>query len=158
MLEHFLEGFTPEPAPRLPPGVQLAPGVDAALVAGMLLRQVLRGGEGVVIVGRVEAALRAPASPKDRPRWDADARELHWGGKVIRWFRGDAANQCAVLAAFEAAGWPRCIQDPLPRLHRGLSKVRRWETLKSLNRGLPLQTIRFRSNGAGDGIRWDLVI
>jgi hypothetical protein len=60
-----------------------------------------------------------------------------------------------VLAAFEAAEWPSGIADPLPRRSRGNAKVRRRETIKSLNAGLPPGTIRFRSDGTGTGIRWE---
>jgi hypothetical protein len=74
---------------------------------------------------------------------------------VIRRFRGDAANQRAVLDAFEARGWPARIDDPLPRGSRVRPKVRRRETVKALNAGLAPRSIRFFSDGRGLGIRWE---
>jgi hypothetical protein len=151
-LDHFLKGFAPKPPPGRPAGVRLAPDLDIAFVAGVLLRQTLPGAEAVRIVGRVTAVLRSPAA--ERPRWDADIGELRWLSRLVRSFRRDAANQRAVLAAFEVAGWPSRILDPLAKRFRKKTKERRWETVKGLNRGLPTGTICFFSDGSG-GIRWE---
>ena len=89
-----------------------------------------------------------------KPRWDAATGELWWLGAVVRSFRDDAVNQRAVLAAFEKAGGPRRIPDPLPAKGRRNAKKRRWQTVQSLKRGMPPETVRFSADGIG-GFRWD---
>ncbi len=151
-LDHFLDGLSPE----TPPG--RAAEADAAHVAGELLRRQLTeiGADATVIVARVSLALREPARATEKPRWDAAAGRLCWRGVVVREFRDDAANQSAVLAAFEKAGWPPRIPDPLPRRTVTNAKRRRWWTVQALNRGMLSGTIRFASDGVG-GFRWDIV-
>ena len=58
---------------------------------------------------------QAIARMSARPRWMPGAQELFWKGRVVRRFRYDADNQALLLAAFEAAGWPGRIEDPLRR-------------------------------------------
>ena len=72
-------------------------------------------------------------------------------------FRRDAANQGAVLDAFEAQGWPVFIADPLERLAGLDAKARLRETVRCLNRRLAAGTIRFHSGGSEDGVRWAVV-
>jgi hypothetical protein len=93
----------------------------------------------------------------ERPRWEAPARELSWKGRVIKQLRHIAGNQSALLEAFEAAGWPRRIENPLPHLAKRNAKKCRKETIKSLNLGLAAGTIRFRADGTGGGICWEPV-
>jgi len=103
------------------------------------------------------AALRVyarRARPVERPRWDAGAGELWWRGRMVKRLRVDAANQAAVLAAFEAQGWPGRIDDPLPA--GAGAKRRRWETVRVLNARLPAQSFRFRTAGRSAGIRWEV--
>jgi hypothetical protein len=76
---------------------------------------------------------------------------------VIKRLRHIARNQSALLVAFEAAGWPRRIDDPLSRLAQRNAKKCRQETIKSLNRSLILGTIRFRADGTGGGVCWEPV-
>jgi hypothetical protein len=94
---------------------------------------------------------------RTRPRWDGQARELAWKGRLIKWLRHIACNQTAVLDAFEAAGWPRNIDNPLPRMTQRNAKKCRIETIKSLKLGLVSETIRFRADGTGGGICWEPV-
>ena len=89
-----------------------------------------------------------------KPRWNADQRELWWAGRLLKSYRHVAFNQWAVLAAFEAAGWPRRIEDPLRHEIKKHAKSRRRETIRSLNRELRRTPLRFRSDGMG-GIRWE---
>ncbi len=151
-LDHFLHGLEPEPAAGRPADV------DAAHVAGELLRQELTrvGADATVIAARVSVALRGPATT-EKPRWNAAARQLWWAERVVRHFRNDAANQAAVLAAFEKAGWPPRIPDPLPKMGVRKAKRRRWRTVEALNNGVLPGTIHFRCDGIG-GFQWDVVI
>ncbi|MBU4272473.1 MAG: hypothetical protein KKE86_05040 [Planctomycetes bacterium] len=98
-----------------------------------------------------EAAVRLP------PRWDATRRELTVDGQVIKRFRVPAANQEAVLAAFEEEGWPPRIFDPLPPRADQESKRRLNETVKALNRSRLARIIRFAGDGTGEGVLWEWV-
>jgi hypothetical protein len=128
------------------------PGAEQAELVGRLARRVLRAAGSAAFL-RVEEALTAAAAA-GAPRWEPAAHQLWWGGVVVKGFRHDAANQEAVLDAFQAAAWSPCIDDPLPRVLGLNTKVRRRETIRGLNHGLAAGTIRFASNGTGTGVRW----
>jgi hypothetical protein len=94
------------------------------------------------------------------PHWDADARRLWLGGVLLKEFRQPAQNQTALLDAIEAHGWEvGHVSNPLPP-ERGESESeaqeRLHETIKNLNRGMPPQTIRFRGDGSGRGVWWEI--
>ncbi len=60
-----------------------------------------------------KAIASALPSQKPQPHWDAAKSELTYNGKVVKRFKQPAKNQTTVLAAFEQAGWPDRIPDPL---------------------------------------------
>jgi hypothetical protein len=104
----------------------------------------------------------APAGPTpclSVPYWDAATRRLWLGARVLKEFRQPAPNQTAILGAFQEDGWAAGhIDDPLPPAHgEGPEEVKRrlQETVKNLNRGLPPDSIRFRGDGSGEGVRWE---
>ena len=70
------------------------------------------------------------ASLPERPLWLPAAQELWWRGRIVKCFRRDADNQTEVLAAFQKAGWPRRLEDPLPRVAGRNGKVCRRETVQ----------------------------
>lgn len=93
----------------------------------------------------VERACR----PRAVPRWDADAAELWWHGRLIKRFRKAADAQGALLDAFAASGWPRFLSNPLSTGNACNRKMRlRW-TVRNLNVGLLKRTIRFTLDGRG---------
>ena len=148
LFHQFLKGLGREPDPSRPHGLHLDPGLDAAEVAGLLLRSALPLGLAADVVHGLTAALT------EGPRWVAVEQDLWWAGSVVKSLRQTADNQVRVLAAFEAAGWLHHIEDPLGHMAGGRAKVRRRETIKSLNIGLTPGTIRFFSDGTGTGVRW----
>jgi hypothetical protein len=92
------------------------------------------------------------------PCWDAEARWLRLGGRLLKVFRQPARNQTALLDVFQEEGWPAHIDDPLTLAggeDEGDAKRRLHETIKNLNRGLPPGTIRFRGDGTGQGVTWE---
>ena len=103
---------------------------------------------------REDSALPATGQ---RPVWDSEQRELRFAGHLIKRFRVPAPNQERILAAFEEEGWPPGIDDPLsPEGEQ--DPIRRLQaTIKSLNRNQLKLLIRFRGNGNGDRICWDMV-
>jgi hypothetical protein len=108
--------------------------------------------------GRRELSARlAEWAAPPRPRWDAAARTLWWEGRVAKRLLRGAPAQEAVLAAFEGAGWPGRIDDPLEPDPEADPKGRLRETVKSLNARLKAGTIRFHADGTGRGVLWKRV-
>lgn len=100
-----------------------------------------------------------PAEPVDAvtPTWDSELQELRVGRTVIKRFKVPARNQETILAAFQEENWPVFIDDPLPPHSEIDPKRRLHDTINSLNRNQKNELIRFRGNGSGEGIRWELV-
>jgi hypothetical protein len=99
----------------------------------------------------------APAAKARVPHWDGARRELWVAKSLVKRFLVPADNQELLLAAFEEEGWPPRIDDPLPP-HRHLDPKRRLgEAIRRLNRNQKTRLLRFRSNGHGNGVCWELV-
>lgn len=95
--------------------------------------------------------------PERTPSWDSDYRVLTFDGKVVKEFRWLAANQEAVLNAFQEEHWPKRILDPLCPQVCQVTKRRLGDTIKYLNRGHVNKLIRFRGDGTGEGVCWEAV-
>jgi hypothetical protein len=94
----------------------------------------------------------------ETPRWDRRAMELWWRGVCVRRYRHDAANQRAVLNAFQAQEWRRRLVKPLPRVSGINVKVQlRW-TIRGLNEGQNPKCVRFCGDGTGLGVCWEAII
>lgn len=128
--------------------------------AGTAMARELRGEtdsrSALVMRSNVARAWAAPvAPPRLLPKWDRDRQELKVGTTLVKRFRVPAANQEAILAAFEEESWPARIDDPLPPHHEQSPKRRLQETIKSLNRNQKQGLIRFLGDGSGQGVRWE---
>lgn len=117
----------------------------------------LQNQEGVAT--RLESALTSTITEavEARPRWDSELNELRMDQVLIKRFRWQAVNQATVLCAFEEEGWPERIDDPLSPQPGLDSKNRLHDTIKCLNRGHKIPLIRFRGDGTGQGIIWEMV-
>lgn len=90
------------------------------------------------------------------PNWDAQRRVLSLAGAIVKRFKWVAENQETVLAAFEEETWPPRIDDPLsPHIDQD-PKRRLSDTIKCLNRNQHQRLIRFRGDGTGEGVVWEL--
>jgi hypothetical protein len=100
-----------------------------------------------------------PVTPQSilKPLWDQAHRELRYNGQVVKRYRVPAANQQAILDAFEEDGWPEFIDDPIPPDGDQDPKRRLNVTIKSLNRNQIISLIRFHGNGNGLQIHWEAV-
>jgi hypothetical protein len=98
---------------------------------------------------------RAAPRPKNKPRWNAELRELRLGPQLVKRYRRPANNQALILDALEELGWPPCIDDPLPggpgQRKRLLNAIQR------LNGAQVTPRLRFHANGAGNGVLWEVV-
>ncbi len=89
------------------------------------------------------------------PSWDLVSRRLQFGARIVKRFRWPAANQMAVLCAFQEEGWPERIDDPLIPQPEQDSKRRLADTIKSLNRKQINELICFHGDGTGEGVLWE---
>jgi hypothetical protein len=92
-----------------------------------------------------------------KPVWDNAHRELRYNGQVVKRYRVPAANQQAILEAFQEDGWPEFIDDPIPPDPDQDSKRRLNVTIKSLNRNQLAPLLRFHGNGNGLQIHWEAI-
>ncbi|MBI3469387.1 MAG: hypothetical protein HY000_40815 [Planctomycetes bacterium] len=90
------------------------------------------------------------------PIWDRFRRELRVGDLVVKGFRMPAPCQETILVAFEEEGWPVRIDDPLPPLGDQDPKKRLHDAINKLNRHQKQRLLRFRGDGTGRGICWEL--
>jgi len=102
------------------------------------------------------ACTQAPGAGS-RPRWKQLARELWFGGVLVKRFCVPARNQTLILAAFEEEGWPPRMDDPLPPVAGTNCKRRLHNAINCLNRAHRARVMRFFGDGTGTGICWKLV-
>ena len=93
--------------------------------------------------------LHEESSAPQTPDWDAQRGELLLSDQVIRTIRvmQNPSNIQQILDAFEDAGWPAAIPNPLTGGQQQLH-----EALRSLSNGLT--RIRFSSQQGGQTIYW----
>ena len=106
---------------------------------------------------QVVAPPSSTAAAPVAPVWDDQRHELRLGKVLVKRFKWRAANQEAILSAFEEDGWPPRIDDPLPPVPDTDPKRRLSDTIKCLNRKQQNSLVRFSGDGTGEGVLWDLV-
>ena len=94
--------------------------------------------------------------PRRTPEWDALRRELRYGDQFVKVYRVPAANQERILEAFQVAGWPECLDDPLSYASEQDAKRRLHQTIQKLNQSTRNGPLRFRGDGTGTRICWEL--
>lgn len=92
------------------------------------------------------------------PTWDADERELRIGRRLIKRFRRCAVNQERILDSFQEDGWPHRIDDPIPPKPDQNQRQRLRDAISSLNKHQEIELMRFRGDGTGRGIIWELTV
>jgi hypothetical protein len=93
---------------------------------------------------------------RSRPWWNSTRRELSLGGTVVKRYRVPAQNQELILAAFEEESWPEHIDDPLPVSHDIDPRIRLHDAINRLNGCQTNRLLRFRGDGTGTGVIWEL--
>ena len=90
---------------------------------------------------------------KTKPRWVKKVRRLYLGDMLVKRFRRHAANQEALLDAFEEQGWSLHIDDPLPPKNELDPKERLREAVRALNENHRVQgVLKFEMDGTGEGV------
>lgn len=110
-------------------------------------------------ISLADAGLAAHSPPTKvlTPRWDVDDRTLYVGEAIVKQYRVRSPNQEAILSAFEEENWPHYIDDPLSPAADQNPKQRLRDTIKWLNANQKNRLIRFRGDGTGERVRWELV-
>jgi hypothetical protein len=90
------------------------------------------------------------------PRYSKEERRLTWGRTEVKRYRQPSGNQEMILLAAEELGWTRWFDDPLPRIRTGNPKARLHDAIKGLNRHQEAKLVRFRGDGTGTRLGWEL--
>ncbi len=98
------------------------------------------------------------SSPAETPQWNAERHELLVRSRVVKRFKTPALNQEMILTVFEEEGWPARIDDPLPPQTDLDPRRRLHDAIKCLNRHQVNRLIRFRGDGTGEGVAWELIV
>jgi hypothetical protein len=161
-VEHALEITGPTDRTRQFRRMALLTITDATCLVlsrdGVAIAQDACGAEPVIEMSFSRAANRkvvATDHAADQPRWDCQRRQLRVGAEIVKEFKLPSPNQETVLMAFEEAGWPPRIDDPLSPLPQLDPRRRLHDTIKALNRKQKRGLIRFMGDGSGEGIRWE---
>jgi hypothetical protein len=86
------------------------------------------------------------------PTWEGGILSFR-AVRIKKFGRHPAPNQRELLDAFQAAGWPMVIQNPLRDANNKLSPRTLNETLRDLNNSIKGSPLRFEADGNG-GCRW----
>jgi len=155
--------FVGLPKHLLPPGTCFVLSDDGvaelAKVASLAKHRTINGNsislpEHAAEAGRI--LVRGDADRPHFPQWDQVRKELRLDGVVVKQFRCPAPNQEAILAAFQEEQWSARIDDPLPPASEQDSRRRLSDAIKYLNRNQVNALIRFRGDGTGKGVLWEL--
>ena len=103
------------------------------------------------------AGFRSKPQSNVVPNWDRVARLLLVGETIVKRYRVPSPNQEALLDAFQEEGWPASIDDPLTPLPDQQPKRRLRDTIKCLNLNQATRLLRFRGDGTGQRVLWELL-
>jgi hypothetical protein len=124
----------------------------------LFLSDASENGDGEATSGRdASSSWLSRQNESSVPIWDSEKRELRIYGALVKRFKWRAANQEAILAAFQEEDWPTRIDDPLSPQPEQNPKRRLCDTIKCLNRKQMNELIRFRGDGTGEGIIWEQI-
>jgi len=126
-------------------------------LAPLPVRFVRRDGDCPSFCALREAGGKIGTVPVNMPHWDGVRRVLTVGGRVVKRYRVPSPCQQAILVVFQEEGWPARIDDPLTPLPDHCPKERLRATIKHLNSSQENRLLRFRGDGTGKGIVWELV-
>jgi hypothetical protein len=99
----------------------------------------------------------APAAADQRPVWDPARRILRVGDAVVKHFRVPAPSQEIIITSFAEEDWAPRVDDPLPP-EPDSEPIRRLQSaIMCLNRNQLRRLLRFRGDGTGTGVIWELV-
>lgn len=104
-----------------------------------------------------QASGQKASAAQSVPTWDPLRRELRMNGRVIKRFRWTAKNQERILATFDEEGWPCRIDDPIPPQPNGDQRQKLRDAVRALNQSHEISLIRFRGDGSGQGVVWELI-
>jgi hypothetical protein len=102
-------------------------------------------------LGQTSHAHEGRLTNRDLPHWDPERRQLHFRRQLCKQFKQPAPNQTLILDAFQEAGWPGRIDDPIPPRRESDHRQRLADAVRGLNLN---RHLRFELDGTGEGILW----
>jgi hypothetical protein len=108
---------------------------------------------------RRSTARRSTSARRQVPVWREGRGQLFWGDRLVKHFRQPAANQRAILHAFQEQGWPEDgISNPLPDDPFMDRQEQFHDAIKALNQNQRGgQVLRFHGGGTGEQVWWEPV-
>jgi hypothetical protein len=91
------------------------------------------------------------------PIYDPNERVFNWGRHLVKSFRQPARNQELILWAGQEMGWPNWFDDPLPRSAGRNPKKVLHDTIVDLSRRQLANWIRFKGDGTGRRVGWEIL-
>lgn len=124
-----------------------------------LTRSGARFAQGLLNPSPVPAQVDVPVgvAVDQRPVWDPARRILRVGNAVVKHFRVPAPSQEVIINAFADEGWAPRVDDPLPPDNDSEPIRRLQSAIMCLNRNQLRRLLRFRGDGTGTGVIWELV-
>lgn len=109
--------------------------------------------------GAPPASAAGASLPQNRvPHYDEELRRLTVGGQLIKKYHEPSPNQIAILIAFEEAGWPAVMDDPIPSRPGVDPKRRLRDAVAALNGHHKIKSImRFHAENDGEAVSWELL-
>jgi hypothetical protein len=126
---------------------------SAGLAAAICVNSRLKHSHAITAERRL---LSGQEASKVRPVWDAHRHVLTFNGQLVKQFKSPATNQELILSAFQEEGWPPRVDDPLSPTELD-AKRRLSDAIRCLNRSQLRPLLRFRGDGSGQGILWDVM-
>jgi hypothetical protein len=114
-------------------------------------------GDGTGFVLTLQGAVLAETLLREvpeRPRWDPQKRQLWYGTVLVKQLKRLAPDQQLVLEAFQQAGWPEAISNPLAGETDAERRGRLRHVVKRLNRRRASDVLWFELARGGRGLRW----
>jgi len=94
----------------------------------------------------------AEGQASEAPRWERHLHTLFWRGQEVAHFRREAPSQEAVLDAFQARRWARCVEVTLA-CAGACPKAGLHNAVKNLNRKVK-PYLQFGQEGNGSRVSW----
>jgi hypothetical protein len=92
------------------------------------------------------------------PLWDVLNRKLYFGGKLVKAFTSPANYQEAILAGFEAQGWPIAIEAPRQGQTDARHHVCLERAVRRLNGNQRTRLLSFHVRASGKNVTWEQIL
>jgi hypothetical protein len=92
------------------------------------------------------------------PYWDSLNRKLYFRGELVKAFTSPADHQEAILAAFQAQGWPPSIPNPLAGDTEAQRHLRQERAVRRLKGNQHARLLDFHVRAGGKNVTWEVIL